>query len=133
MAAPASQPPQSKVLLMGRAAAGKTSIRSIIFANYLAKETQRLHPTNQVEHSNLRFFGSLQLNLWDCGGQDVFMENYFESQREHIFRNVSVLIYILGSSTSCNLETAEVGVFRSTSCNLMQHYHFPVCCITSDC
>lgn len=87
----------SKVLLMGRAAAGKTSMRSIIFANYLARETSRLHPTNQVEHCNLRFLGNLQLNLWDCGGQDVFMENYFESQKDHIFRNVQVLIYVLGS------------------------------------
>ncbi|CAD7937840.1 unnamed protein product [Amoebophrya sp. A25] len=91
---------QSKVLLMGRASAGKTSIRSIIFANYLARETSRLHPTNQVEHCNLRFLGSLQLNLWDCGGQDIFMENYFESQRDHIFRNVHVLIYVLGSAGS---------------------------------
>jgi Ras-related GTP-binding protein A/B len=34
------------------------------------------------------------LNLWDCGGQEAFMENYFVSQREHIFRNVEVLIYV---------------------------------------
>lgn len=37
---------------------------------------------------------NLVLNLWDCGGQDAFYENYFESQREHIFRNVEVLIYV---------------------------------------
>ena len=30
------------------------------------------------------------LNLWDCGGQEAFMENYFTSQRENIFRNVEV-------------------------------------------
>jgi hypothetical protein len=30
------------------------------------------------------------LNLWDCGGQEAFMENYFASQRENIFRNVEV-------------------------------------------
>ena len=69
-----------KVLLMGRAGAGKTSMCSIVFANYLAHETNRLNPTNQVEMSNLRFLGSLVLNLWDCGGQDVFLENYFDSQ-----------------------------------------------------
>ncbi|KAF4727851.1 hypothetical protein FOZ63_022517, partial [Perkinsus olseni] len=61
----------AKVLLMGRAGAGKTSMRSIIFANYLARETTRLHPTNQVEHSHLRFLGNMTLSLWDCGGQDV--------------------------------------------------------------
>mmetsp|Transcript_42686 Transcript_42686/g.96148 ORF Transcript_42686/g.96148 Transcript_42686/m.96148 type:complete len:328 (-) Transcript_42686:63-1046(-) len=88
----------AKVLLMGRAGAGKTSMRSIIFANYMAKETNRLQQTNSVEHSNLRFMGNLLLNLWDCGGQDVFMVNYFESQKDHIFSNVEVLIYVLGSA-----------------------------------
>mmetsp|Transcript_63337 Transcript_63337/g.181726 ORF Transcript_63337/g.181726 Transcript_63337/m.181726 type:complete len:323 (+) Transcript_63337:118-1086(+) len=86
--------PGSKVLLMGRAGAGKTSMKSIIFANYLARDTARLHHTNFIEHSSLRFL-NLRLNLWDCGGQDVFMENYFESQREMIFQNAEVLIYVL--------------------------------------
>ncbi|XP_006881411.1 PREDICTED: ras-related GTP-binding protein A [Elephantulus edwardii] len=31
---------------------------------------------------------------WDCGGQDTFMENDFTSQRDNIFRNVEVLIYV---------------------------------------
>lgn len=89
-----------KVLLMGRAGAGKTSMRSIIFANYLARETKRLTATNHIEHSHLRFLGNLVLSLWDCGGQDTFMENYFESQREHIFRNAEVLIYVIGQAVS---------------------------------
>lgn len=47
-----------------------------------------------VEHSHVRFLGNLVLNLWDCGGQEAFMENYFVSQRDNIFRNVEVLIYV---------------------------------------
>lgn len=47
-----------------------------------------------VEHSHVRFLGNLVLNLWDCGGQEAFMENYFASQRDNIFRNVEVLIYV---------------------------------------
>ena len=54
----------------------------------------RLGPTLDVEHSHVRFLGNLVLNLWDCGGQDAFYENYFESQRDHIFSNVAVLIYV---------------------------------------
>jgi len=79
---------------MGKSGSGKTSMRSIIFANYLAKDTMRLGPTLGVENSHVRFLGNLVLNLWDCGGQDAFMENYFESQKEQIFRNVEVLIYV---------------------------------------
>lgn len=72
-------------------------MRSIIFANYIARDTRRLgatskhidDPLNQVvfnlivifilnnlskiflvdvEHSHVRFLGNLVLNLWDCGG-----------------------------------------------------------------
>ncbi|XP_031225700.1 ras-related GTP-binding protein B isoform X2 [Mastomys coucha] len=85
---------KKKVLLMGKSGSGKTSMRSIIFANYIARDTRRLGATIDVEHSHVRFLGNLVLNLWDCGGQDNFMENYFTSQRDNIFRNVEVLIYV---------------------------------------
>lgn len=85
---------RKKLLLMGASGSGKTSMRSIIFANYLARDTQRLNPTLDVQHSSVRFLGSLVLNLWDCGGQDAFYESYFVSRRDHIFRNVAVLIYV---------------------------------------
>lgn len=101
---------------MGKSGSGKTSMRSIIFANYIARDTRRLGATSKlwcenyltviartdetslfvvdVEHSHVRFLGNLVLNLWDCGGQEAFMENYFASQRDNIFRNVEVLIYV---------------------------------------
>lgn len=47
-----------------------------------------------VEHSHVRFLGNLVLNLWDCGGQESYMDQYFQSQKENIFRNVEVLIYV---------------------------------------
>uniref|UniRef100_A0A0V0GD56 Putative gtp-binding protein n=2 Tax=Triatominae TaxID=70999 RepID=A0A0V0GD56_TRIDM len=85
---------KKKVLLMGKSGSGKTSMRSIIFANYIARDTRRLGATIDVEHSHVKFLGNLVLNLWDCGGQEAFMENYFASQRDNIFRNVEVLIYV---------------------------------------
>ncbi|KAG4306149.1 hypothetical protein PORY_000137 [Pneumocystis oryctolagi] len=85
---------RKKVLLMGKSGSGKSSMRSIIFNNYIAKDTRRLGATIDVEHSHVRFLGNLVLNLWDCGGQDAFMENYLSTQRDHIFRNVEVLIYV---------------------------------------
>lgn len=86
--------PPLQVLLMGKSGSGKTSMRSIIFANYIARDTRRLGATIDVEHSHVRFLGNLVLNLWDCGGQEAFMENYFTSQRDNVFRNVEVLIYV---------------------------------------
>jgi Ras-related GTP-binding protein A/B len=69
-------------------------MRSIIFANYLARDTTRLSPTLDVEHHHVRFLGDLTLNLWDCGGQDAFYESYFERDRETIIRSVELLIYV---------------------------------------
>ncbi|XP_017071880.1 ras-related GTP-binding protein A [Drosophila eugracilis] len=85
---------KKKVLLMGKSGSGKTSMRSIIFANYIARDTTRLGATIDVEHSHVRFLGNLVLNLWDCGGQEGFMKQYFAQQRDNIFRNVEVLIYV---------------------------------------
>jgi len=87
---------------MGKSGSGKTSMRSIIFTNQMARDTRRLGATIDVEHSHVRFLDNLVLNLWDCGGQDAFMENYFTSQRDHIFRNVEVLIYVF------DIESREV-------------------------
>ncbi|KAJ1502295.1 hypothetical protein HMI56_002767, partial [Coelomomyces lativittatus] len=85
---------KKKVLLMGTSGSGKTSMRSIIFSNYMARDTRRLGATVEVELTATRFLGNLVLNLWDCGGQESFMENYLTTQRDHIFRNVEVLIYV---------------------------------------
>ncbi|KAL7574568.1 hypothetical protein ACA910_015918 [Epithemia clementina (nom. ined.)] len=98
---------KKKVLLMGKAHSGKTSMRSIIFANYLARDTTRLSPTLDVENHQVRFLGDLVLNLWDCGGQDAFFESYFERDRETIFRSVELLIYVFdieSNSTDIDFE-----------------------------
>lgn len=87
-------PTRKKLLLIGRSGSGKSSMRSIIFSNYTAFDTHRLGATIDVEHSQLRFLGNVTLNLWDCGGQNSFIENYLTTQRDHIFNLVEVLIYV---------------------------------------
>lgn len=69
-------------------------MRSIIFSNYSALDTRRLGATIDIEHSHLRFLGHMTLNLWDCGGQDIFIENYLSTRRDHLFRMVEVLIHV---------------------------------------
>lgn len=39
---------KKKVLLMGKSGSGKTSMRSIIFANYIARDTRRLGATSKM-------------------------------------------------------------------------------------
>lgn len=37
------KPKKKKVLLMGKSGSGKSSMRSIIFSNYIARDTRRLY------------------------------------------------------------------------------------------
>jgi len=122
-----SESKNKKVLLMGRSYSGKTSMRSIIFANYIARETQRLGPTMDYLVNTVVFMGNLTLNLWDCGGQAAFMESYFDQQKDDIFRNVEVLIYVfdvvsteydedLQSFTKCIEAIAETSLKTKVFC-----------------
>ena len=46
--------PTSTTYLLTCCISGKTSMRSIIFANYIARDTRRLGATMDVEQSNVR-------------------------------------------------------------------------------
>ncbi|XP_024424786.2 ras-related GTP-binding protein A-like [Desmodus rotundus] len=85
---------KKKVLLMGKSGSGKTSMRSIIFDNCVALDTRRLGATVDVERSHIRFPGGLVLNLWDCGGQDAFLESCVAGRRGGVFRDVAALVYV---------------------------------------
>ncbi|KAH9950296.1 Gtr1/RagA G protein conserved region-domain-containing protein [Amylocystis lapponica] len=90
---------KKKVLLMGASGSGKTSMRSLIFSNNPASLTSRLGATIDVEQNHVRFLGDLILNLWDCGGQDAFMDSYLSTQQSIIFQHVGVMIYVFEVET----------------------------------
>lgn len=96
---------------MGKRCAGKTSMRSIIFANYIAHDTLRLPATIDVETTSVKFLGNLALNLWDCGGQESFFNNYLTNQRNYIFRSVEVLIYVFDIESTDTVKELEMNYF----------------------
>lgn len=114
-----SQSTRKKLLLMGRSGSGKLSMRSIIFSNYSAFDTRRLGATIDVEHSHLRFLGNMTLNLWDCGGQDAFMDNYFTNQKDHIFKMVQVLIHVF--DVELKLINKDIEIFVKALTNLQKY------------
>lgn len=67
--------------------------------NMIAADTSRLGATIDVEHSHVRFLGSLVLNLWDCGGQESFLDQFVSTQKSQIFSNVAILIYVFDATT----------------------------------
>ena len=94
-------------------------MRSIIFSNYSAFDTRRLGATVDVELSHLRFLGNMSLTLWDCGGQDVFMENYFTNQKDHIFKMVQVLIHVF--DVESKLINKDIEIFVKSLTNLQKY------------
>lgn len=53
--------------------------------------------------------GIIDFVLLVVRSQDAFYENYFESQRDHIFRSVELLIYVF------DIESREIDVSRGRS------------------
>ena len=82
----------TKVLLMGKAGVGKTSIKSLIFQNRLAKDTIDLAFTNEVEVTHLRFMKNIYLKLIDCCSREI--KQYFDSKKEKIFSKVKLFIFV---------------------------------------
>lgn len=72
-----------------------------------------------VELSHLRFLGNMSLTLWDCGGQDVFMENYFTNQKDHIFKMVQVLIHVF--DVESKLINKDIEIFVKSLTNLQKY------------
>jgi len=86
---------------MGALGSGKTSMQSLSCAfsshpcqlnaggeayisfhssNNPALLTLSLGVTIDIEQNHVRFYGDLNLNLWDCGGQDMFVGLYLSTQ-----------------------------------------------------
>ncbi|KAH9985057.1 rraga protein [Russula compacta] len=110
---------KKKVLLMGASGSGKTSMRSLIFSNNPASLTSRLGATIDVEQNHVRFLGDLILNLWDCGGQDSFMDSYLSTQRSTIFQHVGVLIYVFEVSAH---DAAKDAAYYRDCLDALQRY-----------
>ncbi|GAA5809199.1 hypothetical protein MFLAVUS_002604 [Mucor flavus] len=109
-----------KVLLMGRCAAGKTSMRSIIFHNNVATKTRNLEPTILWDNkTDVQFLGNLHLNLWDCGGQDDSFNDYLTTYRSLIFKDVHVLIYVF-DAVSAELDK-DIHYYQSCLESILTH------------
>mmetsp|Transcript_15182 Transcript_15182/g.15736 ORF Transcript_15182/g.15736 Transcript_15182/m.15736 type:complete len:311 (+) Transcript_15182:24-956(+) len=96
-----------KILLMGKAGVGKTSMRSIIFANCAPRDTFVLGYTHEVAEIRMRFMGNMMLNLYDCGGQNEFIKQYLDSKREQIFGCVEILVFVIEAEKSKQVQNQD--------------------------
>ncbi|MFO8019081.1 MAG: ADP-ribosylation factor-like protein [Promethearchaeia archaeon] len=88
-----------KVILFGPANAGKTSLMRTTCLGYNFMKVANLKPTRGVSRENFLFRGITELNVWDMGGQEKYMNRYFsETQREFIFSEVTTAIFMVDST-----------------------------------
>ncbi len=58
-----------------------------------------LKPTKGISRENFIFRGIMELNVWDAGGQQRYMERYFsDTHRELIFSEVTTAIFMAEST-----------------------------------
>jgi GTPase SAR1 family protein len=67
-----------------------------------------LKPTKGVSRENFIFRGIMELNVWDLGGQERYMERYFsESQRELIFSEATTAVFMVDSA-AVDIEVRDI-------------------------
>ncbi|MHA2270334.1 MAG: ADP-ribosylation factor-like protein [Candidatus Hodarchaeales archaeon] len=83
----------SKILLMGAAQAGKTSIREVVFKG-VDPTTLKTKPTIQFE-TQLKELAQTPIALWDAGGQKSYLDEFMGPMAKTMFSNVVGLLWIV--------------------------------------
>lgn len=88
-----------KVLLFGPGNAGKTSLMLTTCRGYDFMKVTNLKPTKGISRENFIFRGVMELNIWDAGGQDLYMDQYFsDSRRSEIFAEITTAVFMVDCS-----------------------------------
>lgn len=96
----------NKVLLMGLAAAGKSSIHSIIFEGKTPAQVKNYEATVNYVRSTQSIITS-DLQIFDLGGQESFINAFVGEMAEFIFSDVQVLVWIVDISDSQHISTSK--------------------------
>ena len=98
----------TKILLMGKAGVGKTSMKSIIFQNQSGKDTLELASTNEIEETHIRFMNNINLAILDCSSREHHIKKYFDSKKKALFSNVNILVFIAEAENYNFLNVQEI-------------------------
>jgi GTPase SAR1 family protein len=102
--------PILKVLVMGLPSSGKTTFVKHVFEGKDFREIKDYVPTFGVGIGLYEYAGSegVKVSTFDCGGQTSFIDTYFTDQWvPTLFGKVSILFYLVDSSSKENLENAS--------------------------
>jgi GTPase SAR1 family protein len=83
-----------KIILMGLAQSGKTTIIKVAAEGYVPKKDAPYSATIDYRRKTYNLFGK-QVSLFDLGGQKSFLERFVGDLANFIFTNLNVLVYIV--------------------------------------
>lgn len=87
----------NKLLFAGRASVGKTTIKKVVFENERPEKLMlhSLEPTRGIK-TNVYSWLDLEIGIFDTSGQELlhFLEE--EETKEKMFRDTSILVYVIG-------------------------------------
>ncbi|MBD3227413.1 MAG: hypothetical protein GF329_04420 [Candidatus Lokiarchaeota archaeon] len=102
-----------KILIMGLRAAGKTTLINNIFEGRNWAELN-IRPTEFVDTIQYKYRGILQVSVFDAGGQEQFIDQYFtQLWCNKIFSEVNLFIWLLDSSNLDKFEEAKNKISKS--------------------
>jgi GTPase SAR1 family protein len=98
--------PTNKLLLMGLAAAGKSSIYSVVFEGKTPDDVANYSATKNYKRNSHQIVDS-DFQIFDLGGQESFLSIFLGEMAEFIFSDVQVLIWVVDVTDSEHVSTSK--------------------------
>ena len=95
-----------KLLFLGLAQTGKSSIIQVIFEDKPPETTSEIQATVGIRRKLLEF-SNLSLNVYDVGGQITYLEEAFIELRENIFSHIKTLFFVVDAPKYHDFEVAK--------------------------
>ncbi len=108
-----------KLLFLGLAQTGKSSIIQVIFEDKPPETTKEIRATIGLRRKLLEF-SNLSLNVYDVGGQITYLEEAFIELRESIFSRIKTLFFVVDVSKYQDFNMAKM-YFDRTIKNLSEY------------
>jgi len=101
-----SEKAMQKILFMGLGASGKSSIKSIVFEGKSLESVKDYNATINYTRSTKNIIDSA-FQIFDCGGQESFINVFVGEQAEFIFSGVSILVWVIDVSNFDSVSTSK--------------------------
>ena len=95
-----------KILFMGLGASGKSSIKSVVFEGKSLESVKDYSATINYTRSTKNIIDSA-FQIFDCGGQESFINVFVGEQAEFIFSGVSILVWVIDVSNFDSVSTSK--------------------------